>query len=105
LSRDAQTQWTFGTLKERVETGDGVTAWPALVDQVVGVGLRLYDTWDEAVLSHQDGVMRLLALDLSEKLDYQKKHHGLSRETLLAWSPLGRTDRLIDDLVRRSIID
>ncbi|NCF62542.1 MAG: ATP-dependent RNA helicase HrpA [Gammaproteobacteria bacterium] len=105
LSRDAQTQWTFGTLKERVETGDGVTAWPALVDQVAGVGLRLYDTWDEAVLSHQDGVMRLLALDLSEKLDYQKKHHGLSRETLLAWSPLGRADRLIDDLVRRSIID
>ena len=105
FNRDGETGWTFGSLSSGVTTSDGAAAWPALVDQETAVGLRLFDTWDEAVFSHIDGVMRLLTLALPDKLDYLKKHHGLSRETQLAWSTLGTVAELVEDLVQRSLVD
>ena len=105
FNRDGETGWTFGSLSSGVATSDGAPAWPALVDQETAVGLRLFDTWDEAVFSHIDGVMRLLTLALPDKLDYLKKHHGLSRETQLSWSTLGTAAQLVEDLVQRSLVD
>jgi len=105
FNRDGETGWTFGALSEGVATADGAQAWPALVDQQTAVGLRLFDTWDEAALAHIEGVMRLLTLAIPDKLDYLKKHHGLSRETLLAWSALDSTTRLVEDLLQRSLVD
>jgi len=49
--------------------------------------------------------MRLLRLALPDKLDYLKKHHGLSRESLLAWSALDSTTQLVEDLLQRSLVD
>jgi ATP-dependent helicase HrpA len=105
FNRDGETGWTFGTLNPSITTADGATAWPALVDQETAVGLRLFDTWDEAALAHIEGVMRLLSLKIPEKLDYLQKHHGLSRETLLAWSPLDSSAQLIKELLGRSLVD
>jgi len=105
FNRDGETGWTFGALSPGVATADGAQAWPALVDQQTAVGLRLFDTWDEAALAHIEGVMRLLKLAIPDKLDYLKKHHGLSRETLLAWSALDSTTRLVEDLLQRSLVD
>lgn len=105
FNRDGETSWDFDVLSTSIKTADGASAWPALVDQETAVGLRLFDTWDEAVLSHVEGVMRLLTLQISDKLAYLRKHHGLSREALLAWSPLDTTAHLIDDLLRRSLVD
>ena len=90
----------WGT-EEDVRTADGARAWPALVDQETSVGLRLFDTWEEAVLSHIDGVLRLLRLSMPDRLNYVAKHHGLSRESLLAWSAQGSSGELIGDLVQR----
>jgi ATP-dependent helicase HrpA len=105
FNRDGETVWTFGTLSPGIKTADGAFAWPALVDQETAVGMRLFDTWDEAVFSHIAGVMRLLSLAIMDKLDYLKKHHGLRRETLLAWSPLDSAGKLVEELVRRSVVD
>jgi len=104
-NRDGETNWVFGTLAHEVKTESGARAWPALVDQENTVGMRLFDTWDEAALSHIDGVLRLLRLAIPDKLDYLGKHHGLSRDTLLAWSPLASSGELIDDLLQRSLLD
>jgi ATP-dependent helicase HrpA len=105
FNRDGETGWSFGTLSPDVATVDGAQAWPALVDQETAVGLRLFDTWDEAAFSHTEGVMRLLTLAIPDKLDYLKKHHGLRRETLLAWSALDSAMRLVEDLLQRSLVD
>ena len=105
FNRDGETGWSFGTLNPNVATADGAQAWPALVDQETAVGMRLFDTWDEAALSHIEGVMRLLTLAMPDKLDYLKKHHGLSRESLLAWSALGSATQLVEDLLQRSLVD
>ncbi len=104
-NRDGETSWVFGTLELSTKTADGSPAWPALVDQETAVGLRLYDTWDEAALSHMDGVRRLLSLALAEKLNYLEKHHGLNQRALLIWSSLGSGEILIRELVRKSLCE
>ncbi len=105
FSLDGLTDWTIGKLDMRIKTPDGATAWPALVDQETAAGLRLFDTWDEAVLSHMDGVMRLLRLAIPDKLGYLKRHHGLSREALMAWSPVDTKEQLALELLHRSLVD
>jgi ATP-dependent helicase HrpA len=105
FNRDGETGWVFGSLAPSIETAEGVTAWPALVDQESAVGLRMFDTRDEALLSHIDGVLRLLSLAMPDKMDYLKKHHGLNRGALLAWSPVDSTEQLVQDLLHRSLVD
>ncbi|MEJ2534663.1 MAG: DUF3418 domain-containing protein, partial [Gammaproteobacteria bacterium] len=98
MNRDGETGWVFGTLPRTVTTGDGVEAWPALVDQDDAVGLRLFETADEAAAAHAEGVYRLLALSLSDKLAWLQRHHGLSREAQLAWSVCGEIGELVSEL-------
>jgi ATP-dependent helicase HrpA len=105
VNRDGQTSWTFGSLATRVETDAGPPAWPALVDQGEAVGLRLFDTWNDAALAHSAGVLRLLQIALKDKLDWLCRHHGLSREAQLAWAPLGEVGQLVEDLLQRSLVD
>ncbi len=105
FNRDGATSWVFGQLETGLTTADGTRAWPALVDQETAVGLRLFDTPQEAALSHIDGVRRLLALTLADKLSYLRKHHGLTRDALLVWSSLGSTADLIQDLAWKSLCE
>jgi len=105
FNRDGETEWVFGSLATSIKTADGTQAWPAIIDQERTVGLRLFDTHDEAALSHIDGVLRLLRLALPEKLDYLKKHHGLNKSALLAWSPVDSTGQLVEELIFRSLVD
>ncbi len=96
---DDAREWVFGELAESVVTDNGITAWPALVDQENAVGVRLFDTFEEAWLAHQQGVVRLLMLEMPDKIRYLQKHHGISRNALMAWSPVGSVEGLVDDLV------
>ena len=101
--RDAERDWVFGDLPESTLTKDGngqnIQAWPAIVDQGDSVGLRSFDTAEEAALEHHHGVLRLLALQLGSKLRDLRKHHGLSKAGLMAWSATGSAEALINDLV------
>ncbi|MGB7452919.1 MAG: ATP-dependent RNA helicase HrpA, partial [Lysobacterales bacterium] len=106
--RDNETGWVFDELPVSILTEDSnghrVKAWPAIVDQGEAVGLRVFDTAEEAALAHHHGVSRLLALQLGSKLRDLRKHHGLSAAGLLAWSALGSSEALIDDLVQSSLV-
>ncbi len=103
FNRDGLTAWEVGSLPERVISAGGQPAYPALVDQNDCVGLRLFDTPEEAATAHTDGVLRLCALALTDKISWLRKHHGLSRASLMAWSPLGLAEELIDDLLTSSL--
>ncbi|MDZ4730227.1 MAG: ATP-dependent RNA helicase HrpA [Xanthomonadales bacterium] len=104
VNRDGATAWEFGSLQQETKTASGATAWPALVDQENAVGLRLFDTFDGAWLSHQAGVLRLLRLQLADKLVWLYKHPGLSRECQIAWSALTSVESLMQDLVESSLV-
>jgi ATP-dependent helicase HrpA len=67
--------------------------------------MRLFDTWEDAVLSHIDGVRRLLALHLADKLNYLAKHHGLSKDAMLVWSALGSSTQLVRELAWKSLCE
>ena len=97
--RDGESSWAFGKLEQGVRTADGSPAWPALVDQETAVGLRLFDTWEEAALAHLDGVRRLLALSLADKMSYLRQHHGLTNECLLIWAAQGTSGELAAERV------
>jgi ATP-dependent helicase HrpA len=105
FNKDGLVEWSFGKLPAEVETADGARAWPALVDQGSSAGLRLFDTRGEAVQSHIEGVLRLVALHMPDKLRYLCSHHGLSSDAQLAWTALGSVAELVDDLARRSLAD
>lgn len=102
-NRDGARSWDFGDLPESVTTTDGVSAWPALVDQDDSVGLRLFDTLDDALIAHQGGVLKLLMLHCADKLRYLQKNHGISSSSLLAWAPMGSAVNLVADLARSSL--
>ncbi len=107
LQRNNERSWVFGDLPESMLTEDGAgqttRAWPAVVDQDNAVGLRMFDTRDEAAVEHHHGVLRLLSLQLAAKLRDLRKHHGLSSPGLLAWSAVGSADTIIDGLVESSL--
>ncbi len=104
---DNELDWVFGDLpgSKLTEDDDGqcIEAWPAVVDQGEAVGLRMFDTAEEAAVEHHHGVLRLLALQLGGKLRDLRKHHGLSAVGLMAWSVTGSTERLLDELVASSL--
>ena len=103
--RDGIVAWLPGDLPEEVTTDDGSRAWPALVDQEDAVGLRLFDTWEEAALSQQEGILRLLSLTLADKMRWMQRQHGLARDGLLAWTAVGEVDALLHDLAWRALQD
>ncbi len=105
--RDNETDWVFGDLPRSILAGDEsdqeTQAWPAIIDQSEAVGLRLFDTAGEASLEHHHGVLRLLAIKLGSKMRNQRKQHGLSAKSLLAWSVAGSSEILLDHLVESSL--
>jgi len=98
FNRDGLVEWSFGELPLKVRGRDGVDAFPALVDQDDAVGLRLFDTADEAAAHHAEGVQRLLAIALDDKMNWLRKHHGVARDAMLAWTPWGDAVALVDEL-------
>ena len=105
--RDNEREWVFDDLPASILTEDGsgqaTQAWPAIVDQQDAVGLRMFDTAEEAALEHHHGILRLLSLQLSGKLRDLRKHHGVSATGLMAWSAIGSPESLIDGLVESSL--
>ena len=76
-----------------------MTAWPALVDQDEAVGLRLFDTELEAWSAHTEGVLRLLALQLPDRLRELQRHPRLSNSAQLAWAGMPEGMQTVAGLV------
>jgi ATP-dependent helicase HrpA len=98
-NRDDETEWAFGELPQSIETANGASAWPAVVDQQDAVGLRLFDNAEDAAYAHLEGVRTLLSLHVQDKLLYLEKNHGVTKKALLVWTGLGSSLQLIKDLV------
>ncbi len=76
FEREDIIQWDFNVLPETYEmqqAGIKVTLYPALLDKGSSVQLKLLQREDEAKLLSQQGVYRLLQLDLSDQLGWIKK--------------------------------
>lgn len=105
--RDHETEWVFGDLPaselSQDATGQIIKSWPAVVDQYDAVGLRSFDTPEEAAIEHFHGVLRLLSIQLHNKMRDLRKNHGLSAKSKLAWSTIGSTEDLAEQLVENTL--
>ena len=69
-------QWDFSELPKTydlAQSGIQVTLYPALVDELSSVSLKLLQREDEAVWQSQQGIYRLLQLDLAEQVSWIQK--------------------------------
>jgi ATP-dependent helicase HrpA len=102
LERTGLTSWDIGELPRTVEVrraGHAVTAYPALVDEGVTVGVRVVATEVEATRLTWRGARRLLVLGVGSPVRQVVK--GLSPATRLAlqFNPDGEIPDLVADCV------
>ena len=103
LEQQGITTWSIGALPAQTETEDGLTAYPALVDEQDSVAICLYDHEEDALLSHEAGIHRLLSLQLADKFKYLQKNHGISKPAQLAWTAHGDPDELAASLIKSTL--
>jgi ATP-dependent helicase HrpA len=99
-------QWSFGTLPELIEMAFGeqrVLGFPALVDQgESGVVLRPFDTPEQALKAHKEGLLRLFRYALKDQIKAIGRVAGL-RELGLRFAPMGTEAELRDQLIRAAL--
>ncbi|MBE9549149.1 MAG: ATP-dependent RNA helicase HrpA [Proteobacteria bacterium] len=104
--RDGLSQWDLDDLPATVVTPGGSTAWPALVDQNDSVGIRLFDNAQEAATAQHAGLLRLLLLNLGDKLKYLRKNSGISQTASMIYLALAEEGAIepAEDLLQ-SVLD
>ncbi len=105
LAREDVESWDFDEIPERIVSGSGLGAWPALVDLGDGVALRVFENPQEAQREHRRGVERLLRRALGERIKQARRQLPLGRATSLKWISFGGVDALREDLVEAALAE
>ena len=110
--REDISTWDFGDLPESITAGDqnsdGSTFFPALVRLAAGqtgVGLKVFNTHEEARQHHGDGVAALLEIILAADLRYLKRQLRLPVELARRVRFPGGADALEQQLYDRVLRD
>jgi ATP-dependent helicase HrpA len=95
-------QWDFGDLPQTLSferDGLKVTGYPALEDNIDAVSVRLFDTENEAEISHRKGVCRLMRFELKEQIKQLEKGLPNFNQYALAFRNIISPDDLREDLL------
>ncbi|KAA3651722.1 MAG: DUF3418 domain-containing protein, partial [Proteobacteria bacterium] len=90
--------WVFATIEPMVTLDNGLPAYPAVVDQQDAVGLRFFETEEQALQEHTQGIKRLVQLKYP-KITKQCQKITPNLKAALAWDSLGSDYSLIDSLI------
>jgi ATP-dependent helicase HrpA len=86
FDRQGLTHWDFDDLPERIALTRGgvqVFAFPAVIDEGQGVGVKVFDTREAALAAHRAGLRRLYVLAVREELAMHVEYlPGLEQMTL-----------------------
>nr|XP_061800913.1 ATP-dependent RNA helicase HrpA-like [Nerophis lumbriciformis] len=99
FNRDGLVSWAFDQLPATLSLEGGMQAFPALVDQETAVGVRLFDTSEEAVGYHRAGLARLLRILLKDKFRYLARSLTFDAKTQLHFAAVGTWQTLRDDAI------
>jgi ATP-dependent helicase HrpA len=94
--------WDFGELPASIaftRAGRSLTGFPALVDEVESVAIRLFDTAGAAEAAMRGGVRRLMRLALAEQLKQLEKSLPGFTQAALALRSLAPAEELKQDLL------
>jgi len=90
--------WVFERIEPMVTLDNGLPAYPAVVDQQEAVGLRFFETEEQAAYEHTRGIKRLLQLKYP-KIIKQAQKINPNMKAALAWDSLGTDKKLIDAVI------
>ena len=96
------TVWDFAELPELMEIrrkGQVLVGFPALVDQGSGVRIEVFDEPEQAQPVHQQGLRRLIALQIKEPLRYLEKNIPDLQRMAVAYMPLGTEQELREQII------
>lgn len=102
IERDQITQWDFGQLPEEItffREQKQLTGYPALVDQIDKVAIRLFDTIETAHSLMRAGVRRLLIFELKDPIKQLEKKLPGTKQDLLILSNLIDAQTLKQDML------
>ncbi|THA08288.1 ATP-dependent RNA helicase HrpA [Rodentibacter pneumotropicus] len=94
--------WNFADLPqfyEQKKQGFSVKAFPALVDEKESVGIKLFETEFEQKVAMQQGLRRLLLLNVPSPIKYLHEKLPNKSKLGLYFTPFGRVLDLIDDCI------
>ena len=94
--------WSFAELPqcyEQKQRGFSVKAFPAIVDEKDAVGIKLFETEFEQAVAMQQGLRRLLLLNVPSPIKYLHEKLPNKAKLGLYFTPFGRVLELIDDCI------
>jgi len=94
--------WSFSELPqcyEQKQHGFSVKAFPAIVDEKDAVGIKLFETEFEQAVAMQQGLRRLLLLNVPSPIKYLHEKLPNKAKLGLYFTPFGRVLDLIDDCI------
>ncbi|RJT82164.1 ATP-dependent RNA helicase HrpA [Arthrobacter cheniae] len=98
--RTGEQAWVFGTIDREVSrtvAGHRVTGFPAVVDEGVSVGLRVFPTAGEQATVMRAGIIRLLSLRIPSPAKYVLEHLSNTEKLTFSQNPHGSVAELIRD--------
>ncbi|MFC4223049.1 ATP-dependent RNA helicase HrpA [Lysinibacter cavernae] len=101
IEQTGATAWSFGTLERYVESKHGggmVRAYPAIVDTISAVDVRLVTTPEEQAIVSRRGLRRLLVLSTPSPVSYLKEHLNQNEKLLLSAGPYRGITAVMDDV-------
>ncbi len=102
LEKSGLTQWSVGQLPKEFVSGQGnyqVKAYPALCDDKDSVSVKLFDQPWLSAQAHQQGLKRLLLLNLPSPVKYLQQKLPNKAKLGLYFNPFGQVQALIMDCI------
>lgn len=98
--------WSFDQLPqfyEQKKRGFSVKAYPAIVDEDTAVGIKLFETEYEQQQAMQQGLRRLLLLNVPSPIKYLHEKLPNKAKLGLYFTPFGSVLNLIDDCIAAAV--
>ncbi|WP_289098331.1 ATP-dependent RNA helicase HrpA [uncultured Pseudoalteromonas sp.] len=100
------TEWSFGELPSSYVKKQGqyeIKAFPALVDKKDSVAVELFDNEHKAKQAHQQGLRRLVLLNVPSPIKYLQQNLPNKSKLGLYFNPFGKVNDLIDDCIAAAV--
>jgi ATP-dependent helicase HrpA len=91
--------WVFETIEENITLDNGLIAYPAIIAQDNSVGLRLFETKEQADSRHLQGLKTLIKLKIPAKYRYLQKNLKTSIQSQFAWNQLETEQTLVEHII------
>lgn len=106
IERGGLKSWNFGNLEpvfEQKRAGWTMKAFPALVDEKNSVAIKLFETEDEQKQMMQQGLRRLLLLNIPSPIKYLHENLPNKSKLGLYFATYGNVSDVIDDCIACAI--